>query len=120
MEPTNYKYDDFGRVVSATSEETGTATYTYDLGGNPTTQVQGVGSTAPITTTRTFDPLNRILTATSTKSGAPTETVTWTYDNPAAGAYGVGRLASVSDAVSGVSYAFSYEYRGLLANQTET
>jgi RHS repeat-associated protein len=46
------------------------------------------------------------------------EKVTWTYDDPAAGRFGIGRLASMTDPAGATSYA--YERRGLLRLETRT
>src|SRR5204863_9033602 len=64
------------------------------------------------------DASSRILSATSTKSGALNETVTWTYDNTASGNYGRGRVGSMSDPTGSTTYR--YERRGLLTLDQKT
>ncbi|MBV8365331.1 MAG: hypothetical protein JO194_02430 [Candidatus Eremiobacteraeota bacterium] len=70
------------------------------------------------TTTSTFFALDRILSATSTRSGYTTESVSWTYDDATSGHFGIGRLASMSDPTGSTSY--SYERRGLLETEART
>lgn len=107
---TTYAHDDFGRVQTMTSPVSGTTSTTYDAANNATSTTDANGAT----TTRTFDLLNRVLTESSSRTGLPTEDVEWTYDDPAAGQYGMGRIASMSDPYL-TSY-FTYERRGLMTN----
>ncbi|MGD0473978.1 MAG: RHS repeat-associated core domain-containing protein [Candidatus Velthaea sp.] len=92
------------------SPYTGTTTMTYDPAGNVVSRTDGNGAV----TVSTYDALNRRLSSVSTLAGKPTETVTWTYDGATVGAYGIGRLATMTDP-SG-STAYTYERRGLLAS----
>jgi RHS repeat-associated protein len=110
---TSYVYDDFGQLLSQQSPVSGTTTYEYDTAGNlrRTTDANGA------TTERTYDAANRLLTAVSTRAGV-TETVTWTYDEAAAGPYALGRLTSMHDP-SGVT-RYAYERRGLLREERRT
>ncbi|HEX7152530.1 MAG TPA: RHS repeat-associated core domain-containing protein [Thermoanaerobaculia bacterium] len=105
---TTYAYDDFGRMQTQTSPVTGTTSYTYDASGNNTSTTDANSAT----TTRTFDLLNRVLTASSSRTSLPTEDVTWTYDDATAGDYGIGRLSSMTDPYATTTY--KYERRGLL------
>jgi RHS repeat-associated protein len=111
---TTYAPDDFRRVQTQTSPVSGTTNYSYDPAGNLLTATDANAAT----TTRVFDAANRIISATSVKSGSATETVTYTYDDPTAGSYGLGRLTSMTDPVGSASYA--YERRGLLRSETKT
>lgn len=104
---TTYSFDDFGRMQTQVSPVTGTTTYTYDEAGDLTSTTDANSAT----TARTFDLLNRVLTATSTRTLAPTETLTWTYDSTTAGNYGLGRVATMSDSSGTTTY--DYERRGL-------
>jgi RHS repeat-associated protein len=108
---TTYVYDDFGQVAAQMSPVTGTTSYAYDSAGNTTQMTDANGAT----TTRAYDSLNRITTATSTR-GPASEVVSWAYDDPTAGRFAVGRLASMTDP-SG-STAYRYERRGLLRDET--
>jgi YD repeat-containing protein len=110
---TSYVYDDFGQMTTQSSPVTGTTTYEYDEGGNLTQMTDANGAS----TERTYDAANRVLTAVSARQEV-TETVQWAYDSTAAGAYGVGRLATMEDP-SG-STAYSYERRGFLRQETRT
>jgi RHS repeat-associated protein len=105
---TTYDYDDFGRVQSQASPVTGTTTYSYDAANNLTSTSDANSAT----TSRTYDLLHRLLTATSTRTSLPTETVTWTWDDATAGNYGLGRIATMEDPAGITGYA--YERRGLI------
>ncbi|HYC62727.1 MAG TPA: RHS repeat-associated core domain-containing protein [Thermoanaerobaculia bacterium] len=107
---TTYVYDDFGQMASQQSPVTGATTYAYDSAGNLTQMTDARGAT----TTRLYDALNRVTSATSTL-GASSESVTWSYDDPASGRFAIGRLSSMTDP-SG-STAYHYERRGLLRKE---
>lgn len=111
---TLYAYDDFRRLQKQTSPVSGLTTYGYDPAGNLVSSTDSRGAT----TIRTYDPANRLLSATSTLTASPTETVTYTYDDPTPGRYGKGRLATMSDPSGSTS--FRYERRGLLAQESRT
>ncbi|HUP62563.1 MAG TPA: RHS repeat-associated core domain-containing protein [Thermoanaerobaculia bacterium] len=108
---TSYVFDDFGNMISQQSAVTGTTIFEYDIAGNLTRMTDANGAM----TTRTFDALGRPVTAISTRSGVPDETVSWTYDNPAAGRFATGRLSSMTDPAGSTSYF--YERRGLLRRE---
>jgi len=105
---TTFAFDDFGRMQTQTSPVTGTTSNSYDAAGNNTSTTDANGST----TTKTFDLIGRELTASSSRTGVPTEDVIWTYDDDTVGNYGIGRLSSMEDP-SGVT-TYEYERRGLL------
>jgi RHS repeat-associated protein len=111
---TTYQYDDFGQMLRQTSPVTGVTTYAYDLAGN----LLATTDANDATTGRTYDALGRVLTATASKAGAPTESVTWSYDDPTSGSFGIGRLASMTDPTGGTTYA--YDRRGLLRREIKT
>jgi RHS repeat-associated protein len=111
---TTYAYDDFHRMQSQTSPVSGTTSYSYDPAGNLVASTDANAAA----TSRTYDADNRLLSATSTRSGQPTEAVTYTFDNPAAGSYGKGRTASMTDPSGSTSYA--YERRGLVRSEART
>lgn len=108
---TIYTYDDFGRMLSQTSPVTGLTKYTYDPAGNLLTTTDANNAV----TTRTYDALGRVLGSSATVGG-PTESVTWSYDGTAA--FGLGRLASMTDAAGSVAY--TYDRRGLLLSESRT
>ncbi len=111
---TSYRYDDFHRLERQDSPVTGTTTYQYDPAGNliATTDARGAA------TARTYDASNRVLTSTSQLAGVPAETVTYSYDGAAAGSFGKGRLAQMTDPSGATAYA--YERRGLLKSEART
>lgn len=111
---TTYNYDDFHRIQKQVSPVTGTTTYSYDASGNLLTTVDANSAT----TTRTYDLANRITGSTSSRTGSPTETISWTYDSATTGAYGKGRLDTMTDL--GGSTSFLYERRGLLRSENRT
>jgi RHS repeat-associated protein len=99
------QHDDFGRVRKEVSPYSGTRTYVHDAAGNLTSYTDANGAT----TTTSYDPLNRPLSATATK-GASSETTTWSYDNSTSGTYRLGRLYQLTDP-SG-SRTYTYDRRG--------
>jgi len=111
---TTFLYDDFGRLQSQVNPISGTATMTYDPAGNLIFSTDANGATVAMT----YEADNRILTSTSSRSGATTETVTWTYDNAVAGAYGKGHIASVTDPRGSMSY--TYDRRGLVRGEAHS
>jgi RHS repeat-associated protein len=111
--PTSYFYDDFGCLRKEQSPYIGTSTNQCDPAGNVISSTDANGAT----TARTFDTLNRPLTATSTRTGYTTETITWTYDDATSGHFGIGRLASMTDPSGSTTY--TYERRGLLASTAQ-
>ena len=94
-----FAYDGLSRLTSATNPENGTVQYTlYDGNGNLKTKIAN-----GITTTYTYDALNR-LTNKSYSDGV-TAPVTYTYDKNEPGSsspnYYIGRLSQVSTAALG-------------------
>jgi RHS repeat-associated protein len=104
-----FNYDSLSRLRSALNPESGTISYAYDDNGNLSTK----SDARPITTTYTYDGLNRPLTR-SYSDGTPA--VTYVYDTLA---NGKGRVTSVSSSVS--SYAFSgYDSMGRVNGASQT
>jgi len=123
----SFTYDSLGRLTQAHNGESGYTCYTYDNDGNLSTRLQAANSTCSpgtgVLTSYNYDYLNRL-----TSKVMPEGSVTYTYDQ---GAYGLGRLYSVSfgiatttynahdpfgrvlshtQTVDGVPYIFSYTY----------
>lgn len=111
---TSFEYDDFGQLLEQQSPVTGTTAYGYDLAGNLISVVDANAAT----TVRAYDASGRVVSATSSRAGAPTETVTWTYDDATAGHFGVGRLSEMEDP-SGTT-AYQYDRRGALRFEQAT
>jgi len=109
---TTYAYDDFHRMQTQSSPVSGMTSYSYDPAGNPTSSTDANNAA----TARTYDAANRLVSATST--GATTETITYTYDDPTAGNYGKGRVRSVTDPSGSMTYA--YERRGMVRSEQHT
>ncbi|MCA1614559.1 MAG: DUF4214 domain-containing protein, partial [Acidobacteria bacterium] len=83
-----FVYDSLSRLTSASNPESGTVGYTYDANGNLKTKTDARGVTA----TYTYDLLNRNIITSYAGGGTSTPQVRHYYDNPAAGANGLGRL----------------------------
>jgi RHS repeat-associated protein len=107
---TTYVRDGFGDVVSQTSPDTGTATFSYDVNGAMIKQVDA----RSIETDYTNDLIGRVLTKTF--PAAPIENVTYAYDSSAGGNNGIGHLASVSDQSGKVG--FFYDALGHVTSET--
>lgn len=107
---TTYLFDDFGQMLRQTSPVSGVTTYEYDLAGNLTTTTDARGAVMG----RTYDALGRV-TSLITTLATQTETVTWAYDETAAGPFSKGRLTTMTD--SSGSTAYAYERRGLLRRE---
>jgi len=117
---TEYQYDDMGRVVSATSPDTGITRYIYDEVGNLRHKTDAKGVTVEFT----YDNLNR---GTAADYPGTANDVAYTYDQGTGGkgyltgtvdpagtiAFGYdprGRLVQKANTVSGVNYLVSYVY----------
>jgi RHS repeat-associated protein len=111
---TTYAYDDFKRMQRQTSPVTGVTSYSYDPSGNLISTTDANGAT----TARVYDAANRVTSSLSSRSGASSEALSWTYDDSVTGHYGHGRLSSMTDP-SG-STVYQYERRGLLRNEQKT
>ncbi|MDP9023976.1 MAG: DUF6531 domain-containing protein [Candidatus Eremiobacteraeota bacterium] len=98
---TSYHYDDFDRVTKETSPVSGVTTHTYDAANNLTSTSNANGTTA----TYMYDALDRVLSENDTK-GTATASEGWTYDDPTAGNFGIGRLSTMTDpsGSAGLSY----------------
>ncbi|HZQ21448.1 MAG TPA: RHS repeat-associated core domain-containing protein [Terriglobales bacterium] len=115
-----FVYDSLSRLISATNPESGTISYSYDVNGNlasKTAPAPNQTGSATVTTTYTYDPLNRV-TQKTYSDGTPTATLSydeythgvWSMTNP------VGRLTvafapSYANHVD-ASEVFSYDPMG--------
>ena len=105
---TSYPRDGLGNVNPLSSPDTGAATLTYDAAGNLKTRTDSRGVLA----TYSYDGLNRLTSIVFTKSGSPSHTVTWTYDQEGAGfSFGVGRLTSTAYPGGGSTYGYDAQGR---------
>ena len=105
---TGFVRNGFGEVIQESSPDRGTSVYYYDLAGRRVAMVDGRGQRVDYTR----DILGRI--TKKLPVGKPTEVITYAYDSVGVtGSYGIGRLASITDA-TGVT-KFGYDHRG---NQT--
>ncbi|GAA4017500.1 RHS repeat-associated core domain-containing protein [Actimicrobium antarcticum] len=125
---TSYRYDDFGRLVSVRSPETGLTVFRWDAGDHLVSKTQAVGSRDEITTRYRYDAAGRIIEQSSPdgvvsvsygKQGRP-ETITFPagqehfrYDSAA-------RLTSHSRDIDGQRFTtrYTYDQRGQLTRKT--
>ncbi len=108
---TTYRYDDFGQMLEQVSPVTAATRYVYDAAGQPlSTTIVGTSNT----TTRTYDVLGRVLSSTSVLNGGE-ESITWTYDT---GAFGISRVASMSDPTGTTQYVWNRQARLLRETRT--
>src|SRR6185437_3067938 len=108
---TSYVYDGLDNPIQVTSSDTGTTVYVVDDAGNRIQSTDAAGHVVQMS----YDALNR-LTA-KTYPNDPTENITYTYDEAAAG-FGIGRLTSVTDEAGSTSYV--YDARGNVVQETRT
>ncbi len=100
--------DHLGRLVSETHPENGATTYLWDDGGRRLQKTDARGVTA----TTTWDVLDRPLAVDYSDA---TPDVTYAYD---LGAYGIGRLYSVSNAHA--TSVYSYDAMGRVVREEQT
>lgn len=104
---TSYQPTGLGDVKQQISPDTGTTNSTYDAAGNLKTRTDARGVLA----TFDYDPLNRPTQVVYSKSGSPSRTVSWTYDQTGASfGAGVGRLTTA--ATPDASTTFRYDALG--------
>ncbi|HEY7607899.1 MAG TPA: hypothetical protein VIF14_01615 [Alphaproteobacteria bacterium] len=104
---TSYVHNGFGEVIQEAGPDGGTIVYVRDTAGNVTQKTDARGQVVQYS----YDALNRVTAATF--SGAAAFNITYGYDSTAAGNYGIGRLASVTN-TSGQT-AIRYDHRGNVA-----
>lgn len=103
---TTYSYNGLGDLLTQSSPDTGTTSFTHDAGGRLQTKTLANGKHIGYT----WDLLGRL---TSRTSGAATES--YAYDQ---GTYGTGRLTQVLDGTGGTAYAYAAD--GQLTSQITT
>lgn len=99
-----FAYDGLSRKTSETTPEAGTVSFNYSgCSGDPSNVCSKTDARA-ITTTYTYDALNRIKSkAYSNGQGS----VTYTYDQGGASAFAVGRLTLMTDPSGSESYTYN-------------
>ena len=96
-------------MIRQSSPDTGATVFTHDDAGNRVSRTDARGAV----TEWDYDALGRV---TATRYPAnPAEDVAYTYDDPAPGRYGIGRLAGVADDSGSTSYR--YDARGNLVRE---
>ena len=112
---TQYARTGFDELLGLTSPDTGTTIQTVDAAGNILTRSDSRGVQAQFS----YDALNRMTSATFARSGDPTVSEGWTYDQTGGTfGYGVGRLTSIQDPAG--STAFGYDSLGRIVRATQT
>jgi YD repeat-containing protein len=112
---THYPRNGLGDSLGLTSPDTGTAVHTIDAAGNLLTRLDSRGVLA----THSYDPLNRLTSITYNRSGQPSQSFSWGYDQSGPGfSNGIGRLTSTQ--FPGGSSTFSYDPQGRLISTTQT
>jgi len=106
---TQYPRNGLGDTTQLVSPDTGTATHTYDAAGNLVTRTDSRG----VLGAYSYDVLNRLRGAVYSKSGQPSETISWGYDNVGTGySNGIGRLTRTDH--PGGSSRYLYDPQGRL------
>ena len=110
-----FVYDSLSRLRSASNpEQTGSTTYSYDANSNLFTKADPRG----ITTTFTYDALNRVKTRTYQNDLSGTPPVTYNYDDVNV-PKSKGRLTSEVTSISSYSYS-NYDAMGRVLGGTQT
>jgi RHS repeat-associated protein len=128
----SFLYDSLSRLTSATNPESGTITYAYDADGNVITKTapkpnQTTG-TATVTTTDTYDQLNRLVEKAFV--GITTPALQYGYDGTSLSGCGqappsiasptnlIGRRSSMCSGMSASSWSYDPMGRPLLESRT--
>jgi len=104
--PTNYLYDDMGRLLKIESPDSGTTRFQYDEAGNLIAKFDANGKAFQYQ----YDPMNRIVILSDSEGSQ----VSYVYDQ---GANEKGRLSTVTDPSGSSSY--EYDQRGNLTNENK-
>jgi RHS repeat-associated protein len=97
-----YTYDTFGRRLTSDDPDLGLWTMAYDANGNLENQIDAKGQTIAFT----YDDLNRVLTKTVSDLTS-SDVITYTYDEARAGAFNIGQLTSVENAVHRIEHDYN-------------
>jgi RHS repeat-associated protein len=89
----SFTVDSLGRKVRTQDPDTGIWSYSYDADGREVFHTDALGQL----TTFGYDALGRTTSRTSAANTAQAKTVAWTYDQPGAGWFNVGRLTTVNN-----------------------
>ncbi|MCP3872015.1 MAG: hypothetical protein GY699_02525 [Desulfobacteraceae bacterium] len=92
-----FKYDDFGRLLSRSSPDTGKTLYTYDAASNLIEKTDARG----LTTTFEYDALNRLVAVLYPNTS---QNIYYTYDE---GTHGKGMLTRMQDASGTTTYLYT-------------
>lgn len=126
---TRYTYDSFRQLVQDTSPDRGTNSITYSAAGLPISRLDGRG----VTTSATYDALNRITQLSFSGPGNPgtpnvwlqslgtsvlSDNASFTYDQGTGCTFGIGRICARQDQSGTELYA--YDAFGNLTQQTHT
>jgi RHS repeat-associated protein len=133
----SFTYDSLSRLTQAQNPESGTISYSYDANGNLTSRTapspnQPASGTAQVTTTYTYDALNRLTGksyADAYTSNAPTPSVKYGYDGATltgcttapptlADTYPIGRRTAMCDGSGAISWA--HDPMGRVSQQSHT
>ena len=107
---TTFVRNGFGEVIQEVSPDRGTSIYTYDAAGRMTAEIDARSQRIDYV----YDIAGRLLSKTPVGRPA-SETVAYAYDS---GAYGLGRLASVSDGTG--TTQFGYDHRGNMTQRSQS
>ena len=125
--PRSFSYDSLSRLTQSSNPESGIIGYTYDADGNVLTRVapapNGIGTT--VTTTSTYDYINRLTQKSYSDGNTPT--ATFVYDASSAGGVtltnSIGRLSlAYISGVAGTYKAasvFSYDAMGRMVDNAQ-
>ncbi len=108
---TTYTYDGLGNLTRLVSPDTGITNSTFDAAGNVLTRIDA----RAVTASYTMDALNRVAAVVYSKSGAPNESHTFSYDS---GANAKGRLTQLADPAATTSW--TYTPQGRVASKAQT
>ncbi|WP_315716585.1 MULTISPECIES: RHS repeat-associated core domain-containing protein [unclassified Bradyrhizobium] len=98
---TSYVRNGFGEVIQRVSPDSGTTTYTYNVLGKPMQIVDARG----VGTNLTYDNAGRLLA--KQYPAAPSENITYTWDDATNGNKGKGRLTRIQDATGSIDWTFN-------------